>query len=94
MKVKSTDFEFFKKLKIKSVIDLALILPKKIENLNLTPKPNPNEICTQKVQIKSVGFKTTNFLEFVNAKCGIKSFLLCFLMRTNGIIAFVRLEQN
>lgn len=68
MKVKSTDFEFFKKLKIKSVIDLALILPKKIENLNLTPKPNPNEICTQKVQIKSVGFKNNQLFGICECK--------------------------
>ena len=39
MKVKESDLELFKKLKIKSAIDLALILPKKIENLNLTPQP-------------------------------------------------------
>ncbi len=57
MKVKSTDFEYFKRLKIKSVIDLALLLPKKIENLNPTPTPLANEICTQKVKIKSINFK-------------------------------------
>ncbi len=29
MKIKESDFEFFKKLKIRSAIDLALLLPKK-----------------------------------------------------------------
>lgn len=42
MKIKESDFEFFKKLKIKSAIDLALLLPKKIENLN--PSKNPKEM--------------------------------------------------
>ena len=38
MKIKENDFDFFKKLKIKSAIDLALILPKKIENLSPSPR--------------------------------------------------------
>lgn len=54
MKIKESDFEFFKKLKIRSAIDLALFLPKKIENLNPSKNPKENEICTQKVTIKSV----------------------------------------
>ncbi|HEF8105953.1 TPA: hypothetical protein SBC54_001586, partial [Campylobacter jejuni] len=49
MKIKESDFEFFKKLKIKSAIDLALLLPKKIENLNPSKNPKENEICTQKI---------------------------------------------
>ncbi|MFQ6341891.1 ATP-dependent DNA helicase RecG [Campylobacter sp. VTCC 70190] len=54
MKIKESDFEFFKKLKIRSAIDLALLLPKKIENLNPSKNPKENEICTQKITIKSV----------------------------------------
>ncbi|XGQ69448.1 ATP-dependent DNA helicase RecG [Campylobacter hepaticus] len=54
MKIKENDFEFFKKLKIRSTIDLALLLPKKIENLNPSKTPKDNEICTQKILIKSI----------------------------------------
>lgn len=54
MKIKESDFDFFKKLKIKSAIDLGLILPKKIENLSASKVPKENENCTQKVLIKSV----------------------------------------
>ncbi|WP_236729038.1 hypothetical protein, partial [Campylobacter coli] len=46
MKIKENDFDFFKKLKIKSAIDLALILPKKIENLSPSKTPKENELCT------------------------------------------------
>lgn len=54
MKIDVKDFELFKKLRVKNIIDLALILPKKIENLNLSPSPKQGEICIQKVRIKSV----------------------------------------
>ncbi|TKX30462.1 ATP-dependent DNA helicase RecG [Campylobacter estrildidarum] len=56
MKIKENDFELFKKLKIKSAIDLALILPKKIENLNSSKFPKENEICTQKIILKNVNY--------------------------------------
>lgn len=68
MKVKSTDFEFFKKLRVKSVIDLALILPKKIENLNFTPTLNTGEICTARVKIKSVSFKSNQLFGLCECK--------------------------
>ncbi|HEB9288778.1 TPA: ATP-dependent DNA helicase RecG [Campylobacter coli] len=57
MKIKENDFDFFKKLKIKSAIDLALILPKKIENLSPSKMPKENELCTQKIIIKSIHSK-------------------------------------
>ncbi|MBM0637509.1 ATP-dependent DNA helicase RecG [Campylobacter sp. VicNov18] len=57
MKIKESDFEFFKKLKIRSAIDLALLLPKKIENLSPSKNPKINEICTQKILIKNVDLK-------------------------------------
>lgn len=57
MKIKENDFDFFKKLKIKSAIDLALILPKKIENLSPSEMPKENELCTQKIIIKSIHSK-------------------------------------
>ncbi|EAH6860294.1 ATP-dependent DNA helicase RecG [Campylobacter coli] len=57
MKIKENDFDFFKKLKIKSAIDLALILPKKIENLSPSKTPKENELCTQKIIIKSIHSK-------------------------------------
>ncbi|MFB1644007.1 ATP-dependent DNA helicase RecG [Campylobacter molothri] len=56
MKIKENDFELFKKLRIKSAIDLALILPKKIENLNPSKFPRENEICTQKIVLKSINY--------------------------------------
>lgn len=67
MKIKESDFEFFKKLKIKSAIDLALLLPKKIENLNPSKNPKENEICTQKITIKSVSSrkKSTFWFRFL-----------------------------
>lgn len=68
MKVKSTDFEFFKKLRVKSVIDLALILPKKIENLNFTPTLNTGEICTARVKIKNVSFKSNQLFGLCECK--------------------------
>ncbi|MCH5336906.1 MAG: ATP-dependent DNA helicase RecG [Campylobacter sp.] len=68
MKVKSTDFEYFKKLRVKSVIDLALILPKKIENLNFTPTPSVNQICTAKVVIKSANFRNNQLFGLCECK--------------------------
>lgn len=66
MKIKESDFEFFKKLKIKSAIDLALLLPKKIENLNPSKNPKENEICTQKITIKAlVQEKSTFWFRFL-----------------------------
>ncbi|EMO7808731.1 ATP-dependent DNA helicase RecG [Campylobacter upsaliensis] len=67
MKVKESDLELFKKLKIKSAIDLALILPKKIENLNLTPQPLENENCVQELRIVSQNFRANTLL--IKAYC-------------------------
>ncbi|MCR2065629.1 ATP-dependent DNA helicase RecG [Campylobacter helveticus] len=67
MKVKESDLELFKKLKIKSAIDLALILPKKIENLNLSKEPLENENCVQELRIISQSFRTNTL--FVRAYC-------------------------
>ena len=58
MKIKESELALFKKLQIKSAIDLALLFPKKIENLNLSETPKENEICTQKVIINSVNFRS------------------------------------
>ncbi|MBS4274739.1 ATP-dependent DNA helicase RecG [Campylobacter vulpis] len=67
MKVKESDLELFRKLKLKSAIDLALILPKKIENLTLTKEPMENENCVQELRILSHSFKTNMLL--VKAYC-------------------------
>ncbi|TQR34453.1 ATP-dependent DNA helicase RecG [Campylobacter sp. MIT 99-7217] len=53
MKIKSTDLELFKKLHIKNCIDLALLLPKKLENLCLSKEVSEG-ICTEEVEILSV----------------------------------------
>jgi len=68
MKVKSSDLALFKSLKIRNVIDLALVLPKKIENFTLSLKPKPNESCTQKVLIKSVNFRSGQLFGFCECK--------------------------
>lgn len=67
MKIKANDLELFKKLKVKSAIDLALILPKKIENLNLSPQPLENENCVQEFRILSSNFKGSQL--FLSAEC-------------------------
>lgn len=64
MKIKESDFDFFKKLKIKSAIDLGLILPKKIENLSASKFPKENEICTQKILIKSINSRKNQLFGF------------------------------
>lgn len=53
MKIKESDLLLLKKLKIRSIIDLALLLPKKIENLSLSLEPKENEYCTAEVKITS-----------------------------------------
>lgn len=68
MKIKESDLDFFKKLKVKSAIDLALILPKKIENYHLSSKPKENEICTQKIKIKSLNYRNQQLFGFGHCK--------------------------
>ncbi len=77
MKLKSTDLEYFKRLKIRNVIDLALIFPKKIENLNLSPSPSVYEICTQKVRVKNAGFR--NNMLFGTCECELWDESLTFI---------------
>lgn len=77
MKIKESDLTFLKKLKVKSAIDLALILPKKIENYNLSSKPKENEICTQKIKIKSVNYRNQQLFGF--GHCEIWNELVYFV---------------
>ncbi len=77
MKIKESDFDFFKKLKIRTAIDLALILPKKIEDLSASKNPKENEICTQKIFIKSVSSRKNQL------------FGLAFCQEWNEDISFV-----
>ncbi|KAA6226037.1 MULTISPECIES: ATP-dependent DNA helicase RecG [unclassified Campylobacter] len=58
MKLSNDDYKLFTRLNLKNVIDLALLLPKKIENLNLTKTPKENSICTQSMVIKHVSFNS------------------------------------
>ncbi|NDJ27564.1 ATP-dependent DNA helicase RecG [Campylobacter sp. MIT 12-8780] len=56
MKVASCDLGLFKKLHIKNAINLALLLPKKIENLSLSKEPKESA-CTEEVQILESSFR-------------------------------------
>ncbi|KGI56003.1 ATP-dependent DNA helicase RecG [Campylobacter sp. MIT 97-5078] len=56
MKIASCDLELFKKLRIKNAINLALLLPKKIENLSLSKEPKES-VCTEEVQILESNFR-------------------------------------
>lgn len=67
MKLKESDLELFKKLKIKSAIDLALILPKRIENLTPTPQPLLGQNCVQEFLITASNFKGAQL--FLSAQC-------------------------
>lgn len=53
MTINQADLPLFKKLHIKNVLDLALILPKKMENLMLSKAPS-EDICTEEVMITRV----------------------------------------
>lgn len=53
MQIDKKDLELLTRLKLKNIIDLALFLPKKIENYTLSSKPSEN-FCTQEVLIKSI----------------------------------------
>ncbi|XTO83386.1 hypothetical protein RZU89_07060 [Campylobacter coli] len=90
MKIKENDFDFFKKLKIKSAIDLALILPKKIENLSPSKTPKENELCTQKIIIKSIHSKKVSSLVWDFVKSGVKTFPLCFFILGLGTLEFAK----
>ena len=50
MKISNEDAALFKKLHIKNLLDLALFLPKKLENLTFSETPS-EEICTEDVRI-------------------------------------------
>ena len=50
MKISNEDAALFKKLHIKNLLDLALFLPKKLENLTFSAAPS-EEICTEDVRI-------------------------------------------
>lgn len=50
MSLNSADAALFKKLHIKNFVDLALILPKKLENLHFTSSPQ-QDFCTEEVKI-------------------------------------------
>lgn len=50
MTLPPTDVALFKKLHIKNLVDLALLLPKKLENLHLSKTPQ-EDICTEEVKI-------------------------------------------
>ena len=50
MKISNEDAALFKKLHIKNLLDLALFLPKKLENLTFSETPS-EEICTENVRI-------------------------------------------
>lgn len=53
MTIDATDLPLFKKLRIKNVLDLAMILPKKLEDFTLTKAPR-DDVCTEEVQIVRV----------------------------------------
>lgn len=53
MQIDKKDLELLTRLKLKNIIDLALFLPKKIENYTLSSKPSEN-FCTQEVLVKSI----------------------------------------
>lgn len=50
MTLSPADAALFKKLHLKNLVDLALFLPKKLENLNFSSAPS-EDFCTQAVQI-------------------------------------------
>lgn len=50
MTISPSDATLLKKLHIKNFVDLALLLPKKLENLHLTQIPS-EDICTEEVKI-------------------------------------------
>lgn len=50
MTLNSADAVLFKRLHLKNLLDLALLLPKKLENLTLSQAPSES-VCTQEVQI-------------------------------------------
>lgn len=53
MQIDKKDLELLARLKLKNIIDLALFLPKKIENYTFSKEPSEN-FCTQEVLIKSI----------------------------------------
>ena len=53
MKVASADAALFRKLHIKNLLDLALFLPKKLENYPFSETPCM-EVCTEEVQIRRI----------------------------------------
>lgn len=67
MKIKEKDLELFKKINIKNCIDLALILPKKIENFNISTFFDTLNFHTQEVEILNVNFKNSQL--FGSVKC-------------------------
>lgn len=50
MTLNPADAALFKRLRLKNLLDLALLLPKKLENLTLSQAPSES-VCTQEVQI-------------------------------------------
>ena len=56
MKISNEDAVLFKKLHIKNLLDLALFLPKKIDNFTISSAPS-EEFCTQEVKIERTNSK-------------------------------------
>lgn len=62
-----TDAVLFKKLHIKNLIDLALLLPKKLENLHFSNAPR-KDICTEEVKILHTNAHSGKFMGMVWCK--------------------------
>ena len=77
MKIAAKDLILFKKLRIKSVLDLALILPKKLENLSFSSELKENEPFTGEIIIQAL-----------NSRNG-KLFGTCFCESLNTHLSFV-----
>ncbi|MCW1360925.1 ATP-dependent DNA helicase RecG [Campylobacter sp. CCS1377] len=66
MKLSQKDWELFKKLGLKNCVDLALFLPKKIENLNFSSTPK-EDFCVEEVEILTSTYQNNKF--FGTCKC-------------------------
>lgn len=72
MKIAAKDLILFKKLHIKSVLDLALILPKRLENLSFSTELKEGEVFTGEIIIEALSSRSgklfgTCFCESLNA---------------------------
>lgn len=67
MTVSPSDAALFKKLHIKNIVDLALLLPKKLENLHFTQTPC-EDICTEDVKILRTNSHSGKFMGVVWCK--------------------------